>query len=148
MAPRKNPSTDHNGLTQLYSAIVVDHMRKPRNSGIIEHGDGYARVTGACGDTMEISLKTRGDKIIKCTFDTDGCGATVACGSIVTEMAKGKTIRQARMIDQRAVVDHCGGLPEKNEHCALLAAHTLQQAIDDHCQNVQAPWKKLYRTER
>jgi nitrogen fixation NifU-like protein len=148
MVPRKNPSIDDDGLTHLYSAIVVEHIRKPRNWRIIEHGDGYARVTGPCGDTMEISLRTRGNKIVECAFDTDGCGATVACGSIITEMAKGKTIQQARMIDQRAVLDHCDGLPEKNEHCALLAAHTLHQAIDDHSQNVQAPWKKFYRTER
>ena len=123
-------------------------MLAPRNWGIINDSDGYARIIGHCGDTMEISLKLKGDLIVKCAFDSDGCGATVACGSIITEMATGKRVAQARRIDQKALLDYCDGLPEKNEHCALLAAETLQRAIDDFCQTNAAPWKKLYRAER
>jgi len=147
MVAGENFSMNDSGPEQLYSATVLDHMRAPRNWGIIDHSDGYARITGPCGDTMEISLKLKGSRIAKCTFDTDGCGATVSCGSIITEMATGKTISQAKRIDQKTLLDYCGGLPEKNEHCALLAANTLQRAIDDSLQTTEAPWKKLYRVE-
>jgi nitrogen fixation NifU-like protein len=148
VARRSNAASSNSRLAQLYSQTVIKHMLAPHNWGITSLSDGYARITGPCGDTMEISLQIKDDKIVKCTFDTDGCGATVACGSIITEMATGKRVVQARRIDQKAILDYCDGLPEKNEHCALLAAHALQQAIDDHSQNVQAPWKKFYRTER
>ncbi len=148
MVRYSNQSINDSRLAQLYSQTVLRHMLVPRNWGITSHSDGQARITGPCGDTMEISLQIKDDTIIKCTFDTDGCGATVACGSIITEMATGKTLSQARRIDQKAILNYCGGLPEKNEHCALLAAQTLQQAIDDHSQNLRAPWKKLYRTSR
>lgn len=105
-------------------------------------------MTGPCGDTVEIALRCKGDMIIGCTFDTDGCGATVACSSIVTEMTAGMTIARARSIDQKVILDYCNGLPEKNRHCALLAAETLQSAIDDYSHTSSAPWKRFYRTRR
>ena len=122
-------------------------MHKPRNWGIMDKSDGYGRITGPCGDTMEISLQMQGNVITKCTFDTDGCGTTVACGSIVSEMATGKTIAQAKHIDKATVLSYCRGLPEGNEHCALLAAETLQKALEDHTRTRNALWKKLYRTK-
>jgi nitrogen fixation NifU-like protein len=128
-----------------YSPAVVEHMSNPHNWGIMAQSDGYARVTGPCGDTMEISLQVEGDIIRKCTFDTDGCGATVSCGSIVTEMVKNRTISQAKHINQAAVLSYCGGLPEANEHCALLAATTLQKALEDYERTRNEVWKRLYR---
>ncbi len=133
------------GLTEGYSPAVTEHMRNPRHWGIMCHSDGYAKITGACGDTMEISLNAKDNIIVKCTFDTDGCGATVACGSMVAEMATGKPLNLARQIDQNMILDYCGGLPEGNVHCALLAANTLKRAIDDCLQTHKTPWKKLYR---
>lgn len=123
-------------------------MNNPHNWGIIDQSDGYARITGLCGDTMEISLMVKDDVILKCTFDTDGCGATVSCGSIITDMATGKTISYARSIDQAAILTYCEGLPQANEHCALLAAKTLQMALEDFRRTRNDPWKKIYRTSR
>lgn len=131
-----------------YSAVVLDHMRHPRNWGIINRSDGYSRITGPCGDTMEISLNVKDNTIVKCTFDTDGCGATVACGSIVTEMATGEKLCHARQIDQTMVLDCCRGLPAGNVHCAQLAANTLRSAIDDYFHTHQSPWKKIYRIQK
>lgn len=131
-----------------YSSTVLDHMQNPRNWGTMDDSDGYGRITGTCGDTMEISLRVKGDTITKCTFDTDGCGATVACGSIVTELATGKTAAQARTIDVTAILDYCQGLPKENEHCALLAANTLQKALAEFSNTNSAPWKRLYRPGR
>lgn len=131
-----------------YSSVVMDHMNNPRHWGIVHNSDGYARITGSCGDTMEISLNVRNSAIIECTFDTDGCGATVACGSMVTEMATGKPLVIAQQISKDAILAYCGGLPEGNVHCALLAANTLKAAIDDYIKINKAPWKKLYRTTK
>ena len=132
-----------NGL----SPIVIDHMTNPRNWGIMNHSDGYGRVTGPCGDTMEISLSVKDSKIVKCTYDTDGCGATVSCGSIITEIATGKPIAQAKRIDQTTILAYCRGLPKASEHCALLAAETLQEALQDYGRTRNASWKRIYRVK-
>lgn len=123
-------------------------MNNTHNWGIIDQSDGYARITGPCGDTMEISLIVKDDVIIKCTFDTDGCGATISCGSIITDMATGKTISYARSIDQASILTYCEGLPQANEHCALLAVNALQMALEDFGRTRNYSWKKLYRTSR
>ena len=131
----------------LLSPIVIDHMTNPRNWGIMNQCDGYGRVTGPCGDTMEISLRVIDNRIAKCTYDTDGCGATVSCGSIVTEIATGKSIVQAKQINQAMILAYCRGLPEANENCALLAANTLREAIQDYERTRNATWKRLYRVK-
>ncbi|MFC2062689.1 iron-sulfur cluster assembly scaffold protein [Chloroflexota bacterium] len=76
------------------------------------------------------------------TFMTDGCGTSIASGSMTADMAKGKDIRQALKIGQQDVLDALGGLPEESQHCALLAANTLKQAIQDYLATKKEPWKK------
>ncbi len=137
---------ERTGTETIYTPVVLEHMCNPRNWGIMDRSDGYARITGPCGDTMEISMKVKGDTIMKCTFDTDGCAATVSCGSIVTEMVTGKKISYAKRIDQSSILAYCNGLPPANEHCAQLAAKTLQEALDDVGRTRNDAWKKLYRT--
>lgn len=132
-------------VKQRYPQKVVDSWKHPKNWGIMHDADGYAKVTGPCGDTMEISILVTNEIIKKCTFDTDGCGASIACGSIITEMATGKTVAHARQINQERVLTFCGGLPEESTHCALLAANTLMQAIRDYEDNKRTLWKKHYR---
>jgi nitrogen fixation NifU-like protein len=97
---------------------------------------------------MSIWLKVNGDTIINASFMTDGCGTTIASGSMVTEMVKGKRISQAQKITQRDVLDALGGLPQESEHCALLAANTLKAAIKDYVAMEQEPWKRAYRNNR
>jgi nitrogen fixation NifU-like protein len=106
--------------------------------------DGYGKITGPCGDTMEFSIKVQDNVITRCTFDTDGCGTTIACASIATEFVIGRTINQAKSIDQAVLLEYCGGLPEESKHCALLAANTLQKTIDNYLDNKKEPWRKLY----
>ena len=129
----------------VYSETVIDHAMNPRNVGIMQDADGFARMTGSCGDTMEIWLKVKNDAIVGATFMTDGCGATIASGSMVTEMVKGKSIIEARKIGQQDVLDILNGLPQENEHCALLAADTLKAAIRDYIAIKREPWKRAYR---
>jgi len=132
-------------VRKKYSIKVIENWQHPKNWGIMNNPDGYGKITGPCGDMMEISIRVKANTIAKCTFDTDGCGTTIACGSIITEMAAGKSIRQAKLITQETVLRFCGGLPEEDRHCALLAVNTLQEAIRDYEGTQDEPWKKLYR---
>ena len=132
-------------LTSLYSSITADHIVNPRNMGSMDNPDGFARVTGPCGDTMEIWLRLVNGSITDASFAVDGCATTVACGSMVTEVAKSGSITAAKGVRQQDVLKALDGLPQENEHCALLAANTLQEAIRDYQAMQREPWKKAYR---
>ena len=128
-----------------YSETVIDHAMNPRNVGDMQDADGFARVTGPCGDTMEIWIRVMDGIILQATFYTDGCGTSIACGSMVTEMTKGKSISVAQNTTQRNVLDALGKLPQESEHCALLAVNTLRTAIRDYLAMKREPWKRAYR---
>jgi nitrogen fixation protein NifU and related proteins len=132
-------------MLKVYSEAVVEHANNPRNLGGLEDADGYAKYTGPCGDTMSIWLKVADNIIIQTAFTTDGCGTTIASGSMLTEMAKGKTAAQAMQISQQDVLKALGGLPEESQHCALLAANALKEAVKDYLKFKNDPWKKAYR---
>ena len=132
-------------MKEIYSENAIDHFLNPRNLGEIATPDGFGRVTGPCGDTMEIYLKVRDGKVINASFRTDGCGTSIASGSMVTELAKEKSLVEARKITQDDVLDALGGLPEDSLHCALLAANTLKEAIRDYLAFKNEPWKRAYR---
>ena len=117
---------------KIYSETVIDHALNPRNLGVTQDADSLAEVTGSCGDTMKIWIRVNNDAIADATFMTDGCGTAIASGSMVTEMAKDKSISQAQKINQQGVLDALGGLPLESEHCALLAADTLKAAIKNY----------------
>jgi nitrogen fixation NifU-like protein len=129
---------------KVYSETTIDHFMNPRNVGDMDDADGFGRVTGSCGDTMEIWLKVRNGTIASATFMTDGCGTSIASGSMVTELAKGRGVGEARRISQQDVLGALGGLPEESEHCALLAADALKEAIKDYLVIEREPWKKAY----
>ena len=133
------------GKSKSGKTTVIGHGMKPRNVGVMQDADGFARVTGPCGDTMEIWLKVNGDTIINASFMTDGCGTSIASGSMVTEMTKSKRISDAQKTTQQDVLDALGGLPQESEHCALLAANTLKAAIRDYIAMKREPWKRAYR---
>jgi nitrogen fixation NifU-like protein len=132
-------------MRKVYSETTIDHSINPRNVGSLEGADGFAQVTGPCGDTMEIWLKVLDDIIVQASFFTDGCGTSIASGSMVTELAKGKSITEAQKISQQNVLDALGGLPDESKHCALLAANTLKEAVRDYLAMKREPWKKAYR---
>ena len=132
-------------MRKVYSEAAIDHAINPRNVGDMEDADGFAMVTGPCGDTMEIWLKVKNGTIANATFMTDGCGTSIASGSMVTEMAKGKSVGEVRKISQQDVLNALGGLPEESKHCALLATNTLRGAIKDYLAMTKEPWKKAYR---
>jgi len=132
-------------MKKAYTETVIDHAMNPRNTGKISNADGFASITGPCGDTMQIWLKVNDGKVVDSTFWTDGCSATVACGSMATEMIKGEDVAQALAISQSDILETLGELPEGNLHCALLAANTVKAAIQDYIAIRKEPWKKAYR---
>jgi nitrogen fixation NifU-like protein len=134
-------------MRRIYSKTAIDHAMNPRNIGTLEGADGHAKFTGPCGDTMEIFLKITENIITQAMFVTDGCGTSIASGSMVTELAKGKRVQEAYRISQRDVLDALGGLPEEDEHCALLAASTMRLAVHDYLSSKNQPWKRMYRTD-
>jgi len=132
-------------MRKVYSETVIDYAMNPRNVGNVEGVDGHASVTGPCGDTMDIWLKVRNDIITEATFMTDGCGTTIAAGSMVTELARGKSVSQVLRIGQEDVLNALSGLPEESQHCALLAANTLKAAVKDYLAFKNEQWKRVYK---
>ena len=119
-------------MRAIYSRIAFDHATNPRNMGYMEDADGFAQMTGQCGDTMQIWLKINSGVVTDATFMTDGCSNAIASCSMVTELVKGKVAAESRNIEQQDILDALGGLPEEGEHCAILAAKTLKAAIEDY----------------
>jgi len=104
----------------------------PRNVGRIDDPSAEARYTGPCGDTMVIWIGVEGNRIERSGFWTDGCGSSIATGSVVTDLATGRTVEEAMEIDEETILSELEGLPEESEHCALLASRTLKLAIRDY----------------
>ncbi|MCJ7506565.1 Fe-S cluster assembly scaffold protein NifU [Candidatus Bathyarchaeota archaeon] len=117
----------------MYSEKVMDHFRNPRNVGEIPDADGVGTVGNpVCGDMMTVHIKVKDNRIADIKFKTFGCGAAVATSSMVTELAKGKTLDEAMKITRADVAEHLGGLPPIKMHCSNLAADALHSAIDDY----------------
>ena len=114
-----------------YSEKVLDHFRNPRNVGALEGEDVYMGRVGnpVCGDLMEIYIKVNKEKIEDIKLKTFGCGSAIATASMVTEMARGKTIAEAEKITRNDVADELDGLPPVKMHCSNLAADALKDAI-------------------
>lgn len=115
-----------------FSGVARDHAAHPRNHGPLKDFDGHARITGPCGDTMEFWLTARNGTVDKVSFTTDGCGSSLACGSMATSLAEGRGVKDAAALRQQDILGALGGLPKEVEHCALLAANTLKAACEDY----------------
>ena len=117
----------------VYSDKVMDHFTNPRNVGEIEDADGIGKVGNPqCGDVMWLYIKVDKDIITDIKFKTFGCGAAIATSSMITELAKGKTLEEAKKISRGDVADALNGLPPVKMHCSNLAADALLEAIKDY----------------
>ena len=125
----------------MYSEKVMDHFSNPRNVGEIENASGVGTVGNAkCGDIMKIFLDIDNGIIRDVKFKTFGCGAAIATSSMATEMIKGKTIKEALQLTNKAVAEALDGLPEVKMHCSLLAEEAVKAAIEDYmAKNPDAP---------
>jgi len=120
-----------NSLTATYSEEALRLFFNPANMHPLPTPDGFARVIGPCGDTMEVYLKVENGEVAEASFQTDGCTPSIMSGAMVAQLARGKSINKAQRIDQETVLQALGGLPDESAHCALLAANTLKKAIND-----------------
>lgn len=117
----------------MYTEKVMDHFHKPRNQGVIKDADGVGQVGNpVCGDVMKLYLKIDQEMIKDIKFETLGCGAAIATSSMLTEMAKGKSLTDALKIEKLDIAKELGGLPEVKLHCSILAHDALAAAIKNY----------------
>lgn len=118
----------------IYSETVMEHFTNPRNVGEIEDPDGVGEVGNpVCGDMMTFYIKVDDEgRLSDVKFKTFGCGAAIAVSSMVSEMAKGKTLEEALKITRDDVAEELGGLPKNKLHCSNLGADALHKAIQDY----------------
>lgn len=116
-----------------YSIKVMDHFLRPRNMGALKDPDGEGQVGNVvCGDVMKVQIKVKDDRIVDIKFKTLGCAAAIASSSMLTELAKGKTLTEASKITRDDVVKNLKGLPPEKIHCSVLAQDALKKAIKDY----------------
>lgn len=120
-------------MAQAYSPIVLEHFKNPRNVGDIPDADGIGEVGNpVCGDMMSVYIKVEDNRLADVKFKTFGCGAAIAVSSMITEMAKGKTLDEAMKISNKDVAEALGGLPPNKLHCSNLGADALHSAIKNY----------------
>jgi len=132
-------------LREVYSETTVEHVLNPRNTEPIPNPDGFGEIQSGHGESVKIWLRVRNDIILDSAFWTNGCAATIACGSMTTELAKDKTVNEALAITAGNIAEALVDLPDSNFHCAEIAAGALRIALKDCLAMQQQPWKKLYR---
>ena len=127
-----------NACSSLYTKKVMAHFKNPHNYGFLKNHDGVGQVGNpTCGDVMKLYIKVaknkKGEEIIKdIKFQTYGCVAAIATSSVVTNLAKGKTLQQALKIDNKKIDASLGGLPNIKLHCSMLGADALKKAIKNY----------------
>ncbi len=106
-----------------------DRWRNPKFRGRLEKCDAHGHVRGDCGDSMDIYLRFDGDRVVEASYITDGCGSSNVCGSFAAEMSIGKRVEELADITGEVILDQLGNMPEDEQHCAFLAAGTVQEAL-------------------
>lgn len=122
----------YNDTIKDYGQKAFERWLNPSYMHSMENPDGYGRITGPCGDTMEIFLRFEEGRVSEASFQTDGCGPSMVCGSLAAELALEKNTDELKGITDETILETVGGLPEEDQHCALLAANTLREAIDHY----------------
>ena len=121
-----------------YNEKVMQHFMNPHNVGEIENADGVGQVGNpVCGDMMTFSIKVKDNIIEDVKFKTFGCGAAIAVSSMVSDIAKGKTLEEALKITNKDVANELGGLPKNKMHCSNLGADALHAAIKDYRKKIK-----------
>jgi len=116
-----------------YSDKVIEHFQNPKNVGVIEDADGIGEIGDTdCGDSMKVFIKVENDILTDVKYQIRGCPASIACASVMTELAIGKNIDDALMLNDMDIVDALDGLPEFKIHCSVLSAAVLQRAVSDY----------------
>ena len=135
------------GTKETYGEKVFQRWQNPLYSGSMSDPDGFARIKGTCGDTIEIYLKFENNMVKEAVYQTDGCGSSNVCGSFAVEMSIGKTPDEILVITGEEILNRLGRFPKEEEHCAHLAAETLQEAVNAYMIKQTAKWKQKQTTE-
>ncbi len=114
---------------EIFSETIIEYGTNPGNCGTIDDPEGYAKITGVCGDTVEMFLRMKGEKVGEAKFLTDGCMLSIAACSVAAEMAEGTYVRECIGITQSAMLKRLEKMPQDHVHCALLAAMAVQKAL-------------------
>lgn len=115
----------------MYSAQLLDHFQNPRNTGDLAGADAVAEISNpVCGDVIRLSLQVRGDRIAEIRFKAKGCVPSMACGSALTELSRGKTVSEARQLKREDLIAAVGGVPPASSHAAQLALDALFAALN------------------
>lgn len=115
---------------RMYSSQLLDHFEHPRNTGNLADADARVRVENpVCGDILELFIKVQTGRISESRFLAKGCVPAMACGSLITEMVKGKSLDEANAISKEEVVKEIGGLPSASGHAAQLAIDALKAVL-------------------
>ncbi|WP_155309309.1 iron-sulfur cluster assembly scaffold protein [Desulfosarcina ovata] len=120
---------------EAFGDAGFERWRNPRYCGPLADADAHARVTGECGDTMEIFLKFENDRVCNAAYRTDGCASSTVCGSFAAEMTVGKTPEEVADISGEAILEKIGRFPDEDHHCAFLAAETIREALGQYMRN-------------
>ncbi len=123
---------------------IKNHAFSPRNLGVLPSPDGFAGPTGPCGESIELYLYIRDEKVLSAGFVPHGCAYTTACASVMTEMIEGLPLAEALDISPGDIEAALGELPPNHRHCLDLAVTTLREAVGDYYRRGRSPWKKLY----
>jgi nitrogen fixation NifU-like protein len=130
---QKEEPAPHSGPLLFYNDLVIDHFTNPRNVGELENPDGKVTVGDpSCGDQMMVSVRIADNRIADIKFKSFGCPGAIATSSMMTELAKGKTIEEALTLTDDDVVIALGGIPEKKKHCSLMGVAGLQEVLEDY----------------
>ncbi|MBN2320543.1 MAG: iron-sulfur cluster assembly scaffold protein [Acidobacteria bacterium] len=130
----KTDQPEYSGPILYYNDTVLDHFTNPRNVGELAENetDGYGLVGDPmCGDQMKLWISIRSERIDRIAFKSYGCPGAIATSSMLTDLAKGRTVEEAKRITDDDVVEALGGIPERKKHCSLLGVLALQAAIKD-----------------
>ena len=114
-----------------FSETIMNHGMHPGHYGIMNRPDGHAELSGSCGDTVEMSLRVRNNRVEETRFTTDGCFFTVAACDAAASMAEGATLAECLRINQSSILEHLGNMPGDHHHCAELAARVFHRALRD-----------------
>lgn len=117
---------------KIYSKTVIDEYCNPNHFGVLKNPDAMAQIKGSCGDTMKFYLKIVNEVIKEAFFWTDGCGATIASGNMLTKIILEKNLKEANTVTSKQLISALDGLPKENLHCAVLAVNTLRKSIKNY----------------
>jgi nitrogen fixation NifU-like protein len=140
------------GIEEIKAATIGDVQEAEkaiekwlRYMGEMENPEGHAKITGPCGDTVEMFLRIQDNKVTDARFLTNGCLTTIAAGSMACDLAIGRDIKGAFKVSQELISESLGGLGEDSVHCALLASTTLRDALTDYLTSKRQPWRSIYK---